>query len=247
MWAVETLILIAAAFLIAGTVKGVVGMGLPTVSLAILTATIGLRDAMALMILPAVTTNIWQGLAGPAFGDILKRFWPMAAATVIGTFVGLKIGIGLPTELLAAVLGGILLVYAVTGLRGFTLTIQRSKEWFFTPAMGLAGGTMSGLVGVFIVPGIIYLQVLRMPKDLFVQTAGVMLTVATLTLGVALSGFELYSSEHGMISAAALVPAFAGMYLGQKVRARLSEDLFRVLVFYALAIFGIYLILGAVL
>ena len=86
-----------------------------------------------------------------------------------------------------------------------------------------------------------------MPKDLFVQTAGVMLTVATVTLGVALSGFELYSRDHGLISAAGLVPAFAGMFLGQKIRARLSEDLFRVMVFYALAVFAVYLIAGAVL
>ena len=74
-----------------------------------------------------------------------------------------------------------------------------------------------------------------------------MLTVATVTLGIALSGFDLYESEHGLISAAGLVPAFAGMYLGQKVRARLSEQVFRKVVFYALAIFGFYLIAGAVL
>lgn len=222
-------------------------MGLPTVSLAILTVALGLRDAMALMILPAVTTNVWQGLAGPALGEIARRFWPMAVATVIGTFIGLKIGVGVPTQFLSAVLGAILLIYAITGLRGVSIIVQRAKEWFLTPSMGLAGGIMSGLVGVFIIPGIMYLQVLKMPKDLFVQTAGVMLTVATITLGIALSGFELYQGDHGIISAAGLAPAFAGMYLGQKVRARLSEDVFRVVVFYALAIFGIYLIAGTVL
>ena len=247
MWAPETLILIGATFLLAGTVKGVVGMGLPTVSLAILTVTLGLRDAMALMILPAVTTNVWQGLAGPALGEIAKRFWPMAVATVVGTFIGLKIGVGVSTQSLAGVLGGILLIYSITGLRGLSIVVASAREWLFTPAMGLAGGIMSGLVGVFIIPGIMYLQVLKMPKDLFVQTAGVMLSVATISLGIALSGFQLYQGDHGLISAAGLVPAFAGMFLGQKIRARLSEDVFRKLVFYALVIFGIYLIAGTVL
>ena len=172
MWATETLFLIGFTFLLAGTVKGVVGMGLPTVSLSILTVALGLRDAMALMVLPAVLTNIWQAFSGPALGEIFRRFWPMAVATIIGTFIGLKIGVGVSTKLLVALLGAILLVYAFTGLRGITITVDRTREWIATPSTGLAGGIMSGLVGVFIVPGIMYLQILRMPKELFCPVGG---------------------------------------------------------------------------
>ena len=246
-WAPQTLVLIGFTFLLAGTVKGVVGMGLPTVSLALLTAVIGLRDAMALMIVPAVATNIWQAVAGPYLREVLLRLWPMAVATIIGTFIGLSIGVGVATSLLAGVLGCVLVVYAITGLGGLTIDVAKNHEWFLTPTMGLLGGIMSGLAGVFIVPGILYLQVLRMPKDVLIQAMGVALTVATVTLGIALSRFQLYSSSHGVVSAIGLVPAFAGMYLGQRIRAELSEALFRKVVFCALAVFGVYLIGGAVL
>ena len=247
MWPTEILLLIGATFLLAGFVKGIVGMGLPTVSLAILTTIVGLRDAMALMILPSLATNFYQGLAGPVFGEVMRRFWPMLLATLVGTFVGLNIGMGIATTILASLLGCVLLVYAVSGLRGFNVNVNPAIEWLLTPSMGFLGGAMSGLVGVFIVPAILYLQMLKMPKEVFIQTMGVTLTVATLSLGLALSGFDLYSTGHAMTSAGALVPAFAGLYLGQLIRARLSEGVFRTVIFWALGFFGVYLILGAVL
>ena len=67
------LALVAATFLLAGAVKGVIGMGLPTVSLAILTATVGLHAAMALMVVPSFVTNLWQAMVGGHGRAILAR------------------------------------------------------------------------------------------------------------------------------------------------------------------------------
>ena len=57
-------LLIAVTFLLAGGVKGVIGLGLPTISLGLLAATLDLPSAMALVIIPAFVTNIWQGTSG---------------------------------------------------------------------------------------------------------------------------------------------------------------------------------------
>ena len=54
------LILVFSTFLLAGMIKGVIGLGLPTVSLAILTVVIGLPQAMALLLVPSLLTNVWQ-------------------------------------------------------------------------------------------------------------------------------------------------------------------------------------------
>ncbi len=247
MWAADTLILIAATFVFAGLVKGVVGLGLPTVSLAVLTATLGLRDAMALMLVPALATNVWQALAGPAIGEVMRRFWPMAAVAVLGTFIGLQIGVGISPEVLAAILGVVLCVYAVTGIGGFLVPVAEDRERIWAPIVGLASGIMTGLVGIFMVPVVLYLQALRLPKEVFIQTMGMLLAVAALSLGAALSRYALFSGDHAVISTAAALPAFAGLYLGQKVRARLSEDLFRTVLYCALAGFGLYLIVRAVI
>ncbi len=46
----DTTLVILATFLLAGLVKGVIGLGLPTVSLAILTVALDLPSAMVLLL-----------------------------------------------------------------------------------------------------------------------------------------------------------------------------------------------------
>ena len=69
------LILIAAAFLLAGFVKGVIGLGLPTVSMGLLAVTMPPSHALAIVIVPAIITNIWQTFVGPYPRDIIRRLW----------------------------------------------------------------------------------------------------------------------------------------------------------------------------
>ena len=71
------LIFIAAAFLLAGFIKGVIGLGLPTVSMGLLAVTMPPAQALAIVIVPAIVTNIWQTFVGPYLRDIVRRLWPL--------------------------------------------------------------------------------------------------------------------------------------------------------------------------
>ncbi|MBT3306170.1 MAG: sulfite exporter TauE/SafE family protein, partial [Alphaproteobacteria bacterium] len=88
METLDSLVLIGLTFLLAGFVKGVIGMGLPTVSLAILTTGFGLIPAMSLMIVPSFITNVWQAGQGGAFRELVRRFWVMIVAVVAGVWFG---------------------------------------------------------------------------------------------------------------------------------------------------------------
>ena len=88
MWTPEILLLVAAAFLAGGLVKGLIGTGLPTVGLALLAATLGLKVAMPLIVVPALVTNIWQATSGGAFVALLRRLWPLLAMLCIGAWFG---------------------------------------------------------------------------------------------------------------------------------------------------------------
>jgi len=81
------LILIAAAFLLAGFIKGVIGMGLPTVAMGLLAVTMQPSHALAIVIVPAIITNIWQTFVGPYLRDIIRRLWPLMAGMVIGIWL----------------------------------------------------------------------------------------------------------------------------------------------------------------
>ena len=85
------LALVAGTFLIAGFVKGVVGMGFPTISVGVMTAAIGLQPALTLAVIPAIATNVWQALSGGHLGELLRRFWLFFLFAIVFTWVGVAI------------------------------------------------------------------------------------------------------------------------------------------------------------
>lgn len=237
----ESLAIIGMTFFVAGFVKGVIGLGLPTVSLALLTATVGLIPAMGLLIVPSFVTNVWQALQGRALATIFKRLWPFLAATFIGTLLGAKGLTRFDTSLLAALLGGLLIIYAGLNLhRPKVADVSHAEAWL-GPVAGAGAGVLTGLTGSFVVPGVMYLQALAMPRDVLIQAMGLAFTVSTVALAIAMNDQQLISHELGLQSAAGVAPALIGMVIGQRVRGRLSEALFLKIFFAALAVLGIYI------
>ena len=110
MPALDSMIIVALAFLLAGSVKGVTGLGLPSVSLAILTATLGLKAAMAILIVPSFVTNVWQAAVGGHLSAILRRTWSLLLAVCIGTWFGVGILAKANADLLAGLLGFVLCI-----------------------------------------------------------------------------------------------------------------------------------------
>src|ERR1700760_4491189 len=117
------LTLIAATFLLAGLIKGVIGLGLPTVSMGLLAVTMPPAHALAIVIVPAIVTNIWQTFVGPYLRDIIRRLWPLMAGTVIGIWLNAGMLTGPYARYGVIVLGVLLVIYAVVGLSRFTFRV----------------------------------------------------------------------------------------------------------------------------
>jgi uncharacterized membrane protein YfcA len=241
----ETMTIIAAAFLLAGLVKGVTGLGMPTVSLAILTVTLGLKPAMALLLVPSFVTNLWQALAGGHLAAILRRLWPLLIALCLTTWLGVWVLARARSDLLAGLLGLIVLAYAVTGLVRIELPQPGRLEGWLSPMVGAVSGLLNGMTGAFVVPGVLYLQSLGLPREAFIQAMGVLFGTSVTALAASLGNRQLLSAELALLSTGAVVPALVGMGLGQIVRRRLSEQRFRMIFFSALLLIGLHIIVGA--
>jgi uncharacterized membrane protein YfcA len=245
MPALESMIIVALTFLVAGSVKGVTGLGLPSVSLALLTATLGLKAAMAILLVPSLVTNIWQAAVGGYLAVILRRIWTLLVAICVATWFGVAILAKANADLLAGLLGLVLCIYAACGLaRVDPAPPGRSEPWL-SPLVGAVSGMLNGMTGSFVVPGVLYLQSLGFPRDGFIQSLGVLFTTSTIALGFALQSRQLLSGELAVLSAWAVVPALIGMVAGQAVRQRLSERTFRNVFFAALLVLGAYITLRA--
>lgn len=239
------LFIIAAVFLVAGTVKGVVGLGLPTVAIGLLTALIGLSEGMALMVVPSLVTNLWQALAGGALKDILRRLWFFLLTVFAGAWVGVNIFGRSDPALLTALLGLLLCAYAGFGLTSPKLPAPGRHEGWLSPVLGAINGVLTGLTGTFFMPGVPYLRSLGLSRDDMVQAMGVLFLVSTAALGVALGGHGRLDAGIGAVSALATVPALLGMVLGAQVRRRLSDQLFQQALLAALLLLGIYIAVRA--
>lgn len=239
----EALALVGAVFLLAGAVKGLVGLGLPTVSLALLTVTLGLEPAMALMLAPALLTNLWQALAGPALGPLLRRLWPFLATAAATIWLGGAALARLGGERMALLLALLLVAYALHGLLRPALRLPPGWEPWAAPLVGAANGLLTGMTGSFVFPGVAYLQALGLPRDLLVQAMGLLFGLSSLALAATLGGRGLLSWQLGWLSLAGLPPAFAGLWLGQRLRRRLPEARFRQLLLAALLLLGIWMLL----
>jgi uncharacterized protein len=245
MWTAETLLIVAATFVVAGFVKGVIGLGLPTVVLALLTASLGLKEAMALMLLPSFATNVWQAVAGKSLVSLLRRMWSLLLVACVFTWLGITLFSRTSTTSLSALLGVVMCVYAIVGLTGLRLPSPGRHEIWLSPVIGAINGILTGLTGSFVVPGVLYLQALGITRNELVQAMGILFTVSTAALAIAMQGHGLLSMNLGVLSMLALIPAFAGMFLGQWVRGRMTEQRFKKVFFVSLLVLGVYIVARA--
>lgn len=220
-------VIITATFFLAGIVKGVTGMGLPTVAMGVLGAVLSPLTAATLLLVPSFVTNVWQLLTGPGFKPLLGRLWPMMATVVVGTFVGSSLLAGGATSRTTMALGLTLIAYAAYTLCAAPRRILSSWQPVATPLVGLATGLVTGATGVFVVPAVPYLQALDLDKEELVQALGLSFTVSTIALALAL-GFQGALPAGNLVpSLLAVIPALIGMAAGQAIRQRISPSTFR--------------------
>ena len=240
-----SLFVISATFIIAGGVKGVVGLGLPTVSLGLLTATLDLPTAMALLIAPSLVTNLYQATAGGHPRVILWRIWPFLLIATATVWLGAIALTRVDLDVLSALLGLLLVAYGGLSLAGIRLTISARSEGWIGLVFGAANGILTGMTGSFAVPGVMYLQGIGLSRDILVQSMGMLSSASTVALAFALGTNALLSTELVIASLLAIVPSLIGMWAGQNLRRRLSETQFRGTLSIGIVLLGIYILISA--
>ena len=236
------IIIVIVTFLIAGLVKGVIGLGLPIISLAILVAKFDLATAMALLIVPSLVTNLWQSVVGDNLAYLLQRLWPFLLTASLTIWIGVLALSVIDMKLLTMLLGVLLIAYALISLSGFRPRISSASEHWTGSICGVINGLITGMTGSFVFPGVMYLQALNLDRHQLVQAMGILFCISTLMLGFALKTNNLLDIQSGSLSILAVIPALTGMWIGQAIRQRLSEQRFRVVFYWAISLLGIYIV-----
>ena len=231
---------VGASFIVAGFVKGVVGLGLPTVAMGMLSLVMPPVQAAALLIVPSMVTNLWQLAAGPGLASLLRRLWPLLAWTMAGTLLG---GALLPRDSGAwavVALGVALMAYALAGLGSLRLNVALRHERWLAPLVGALTGLVTAATGVFVIPAVPYLQGMGLKRDELVQALGMAFTASTMALAASLALHGDFHLGDAQASAWALLPALTGMLAGQWLRGRIAPELFKKCFFAGLFALGLH-------
>ncbi|MCT9811061.1 sulfite exporter TauE/SafE family protein [Acidovorax sp. Be4] len=230
-----------AVFFLAGLVKGVVGLGLPTLSMALLALLVAPPLAAAWLVVPSLVTNIWQLRPWPSLPSMTGRLAGLLLGVCGGTLLAALL-LGAPSGSWAtAALGWVLLAYALWSLSGAQARIPASVHRWLGPLVGLLTGAISAATGVFVVPAVPYLQALGLQRDALIQAMGLSFTVSTLALAVALVLNDSYPLRAAGESLLLLAPALLGMWAGQHLRQAMSPTLFRRCFLLGLALLGLHM------
>ena len=257
-------------FGLAGVVKGVVGLGLPTLSMALLALFMPAGQAAAWLLLPSLVTNVVQMRPVSEIRPVWQRLWPMQLGIVIGTWGGMLLWGAVGSAPQAKLgLGLALVVYALWGLWGRNVQLPAAHQPWLGAVCGLLTGAITAVTGVFVVPAVAFLQALNFSRSQLMQAMGLCFTVSTLALGtgMALQAFGWMGGGAGdlgvhrgsgsdtsgdisalaawgmtlLISAVMLLPALAGMAWGERLRERLSPAVFKRVLMFSLLALGIYM------
>lgn len=230
--------IIALVFLFAGLVKGIAGMGLPTVAMGLLGLVTAPAKAAALVVVPSLITNVWQFLSGPHRLALARRVWPMLAAICLATWAGASLMTGPQATRAVAWLGLALFTYAAIGFAKIHLSIPKRHEPWMSPVAGAATGIVTGATGVFVIPAVPYLQALGFDKADLVQVLGLSFTTSTLALAAGLASRGAFRISDAGGSALCVVPALLGMAAGQAIGAKVNAATFRLIFLSGLLLLG---------
>ena len=241
----DSLLVVAtlAIFLFAGFIKGIVGLGLPVLAIGLLSLVMPPAQAVALLTVPSIVTNVWQLAAGPHLTSLARRLWALLLASFLAALTGLWTGFLVADKsgyALAAV-GAALVLYGVLGLTPLMKIPARSERWL-APLIGAATGLLASATGVLSIPSVPYIEALGLRRDELVQALGLSFSVTTAALMIGLFRYGVLQVSVATLSLLALAPALAGMAAGQWVRVRIRPNAFRVIFFLGLVALGVHLL-----
>lgn len=238
----ELIALAIVAYLLAGTVKGTVGIGLPTASIGILSQFTDPRLAISLVVFPILISNAWQVFREGEVAATLKAYWPFALALMLVLWGMTFVTAAIETRTLILCLGGVIVLFAATSLTAMPPPLpdrfDRAAQWI----AGSLAGALGGLTAIWSPPMVIYLLSRRVDKTDFVRATGLLIFLGGIPLCIGFWQAGLLSGDLAVLSLGMTVPTLIGFSLGEVIRRRLNGERFRTAVLVIFLLMGLNLI-----
>jgi uncharacterized protein len=230
------------AFALGGLVKGTIGVGLPLVAVPLLSLYVPATQAIVLVMMPVLVSNLWQAWQTGVSREGVMRFMPLIAGLLLATLATVPMTLGLSDKSLRAVLASVVLLALALMVLPVRITVPPRQERWWSAVVGTLSGVMGGVSSLAGPVIISYLMSLRLPRDVFVGTISVIYLAAALPLYGSMALRGRIGLSDALLSLLALLPSACGLLLGQRLRGRLDEVWFRrvLLAFLALVALALF-------
>jgi uncharacterized membrane protein YfcA len=239
----ETIFIVAIfAFLLGGTVKGAIGIGLPTTVVSVLAQVTDPRTAIALGLMSMIISNIWQMVRQGQVIETVKGFWPIAVTTAAVMYLISLQAAEIPFDTILMLTGVAIAIFAGASLIGEPPELADRWDRPGQVIAGVGCGVMGGLTGIWSPPMLIFLLARRLQKEEFVRAMGFLLFTGAVPLLAGYAQTGLMTERLFTASCLLLIPTFMGYWLGEKIRARMDARRFQKAVLWAFLIMGLNLV-----
>jgi hypothetical protein len=235
--------ILSGALIFGGIVKGVVGLGLPIVAIAILLNFLPPLTTLGIVVAPILVTNLWQMVRAGNIMEPLRRFWTMILCALICLFIGAELIVAMDTKVLFGVLGACVVVFSGANLiRPRLHPLDPKTEKWLAPLAGAAGGLLGGISTIWGPPMMMFFVMLKLPKDEFVRAIGMTWFTLSIPLVFAYWRNGIFSGDVIYLSVYACIPGMIGIRIGEIIRDRINQETFRKAMLVMLFLIGLNLI-----
>lgn len=235
---------IIGAFIAGGFVKGVIGLGMPFVAIPVISFVTDVPTAVGLVAFPSILPNVVQLWMYRAHASRPGTAAMMSVGTILGTGVGVSLLVQIDKDIVAQLLGGLLLAYLLLRVIRIDLVLSPQRGAQIAFPTGVLSGVLGGMTGLSAPVTLTYFMALKLPKYEFIFAVSVFF----IAIGSAQAFFYVQSGflSHTLfvMSALALIPILIGMRIGTWLTQYISQPVFERLILALMAGLGVKLILG---
>jgi len=230
-------------FFLGGLVKGTIGVGLPTVTLTLLSFFFDIKDSISFILIPVILTNLVQMLDGKELKSIFQQTKFFLVTSVVFVIPGFLVLRAINSNTILLILASLLVLNSCLVLFNKIITIKKHTSFQTQFWIGALTGITTGVTSIYTMPFIFLIQSLKFNKEKLIQLMGLSFFLYSLTQFALFYSFSMINEKVLLFSSVACVPIIFGVISGKYLRKVLSEQTFKLLFNYMLLISGIVIII----
>ena len=243
----EVALIVSFAFFVAGVVKGVIGIGLPTTAITIMTFFVSPLMALGLNLIPMTVANIWQLSKADNPKELVKNYKYFATSLVVCILITSFYANQIGDDVVRLIFAVAVLLFVCLQVFGFNFKMKPNHDNFWQGGLGALGGLVGGAASIWAVPVTMYLLMKNVKPKQFVDVSGFLITIGCIPVSIGYIATGVFQPNMFIYGALGSVVAVIGFQIGEKLRNKVNANTFKNLLLIFFSISAINMIIRSLL